>query len=970
MQTRIIHLRLPLNAGSPVHSASGLPSARVLFSLLLFMFATGVFPGPIGLPVPDGLKSPRDLNPDSAQSAALFSEVKTTDNNGINNTGLVPSDVTTADFNNDGLIDIVITYAFDDALEYYINLGNGQFELAAILEVGVNDGPLNDLPRQAVADDYDNDGFLDIAVVCSGNPETVPVFTTDPTVGILYGHAGGFEPFQLIEFNAIDNTIVFSSILISGHLNQDEKPDLVVGHHNSKGITFLYNMGNRRWDSSEQILVDTLETGPEDLQLVDLNQDGRDELIITNENDIQIWRGNAFVGFPNQITVVDGESFTASGIANLDGNHRWDLVVIDGASNAIRILMNITETGEVTEEHVIPLNDEDTPIDLVIYDMNLDGMDDIGVVNQAADMANIYLGGINEGVDLPPIRLVDEFQTSRRPRSVGYADLNGDQKYDLIVVNDGDNCCGPDNQDINIIYNHFDPPEESFMRGLSASAPGLQLPVYLDRPRGLAWDATRQCLWTLDRRARELVRMNAEGNLLERIPFRSIERPGQPIMDPGDITVDSEGHLWVTDRLGGTIIRIPLDGTDPGFSFSINHPGPGQPTGITFDPAAGLLYTGSHNSAQIIAYTLLGVPAKVDPIIPVRDLAWNRAENTLWFIPESFPNMIRFFTPTADGIDPAINEKFIALTDVANIMQVDSGRSIAIDTDGRRFWLLTDTGLLIQASLDAPASIFSVTELRLLRDIRALVRESDGGLLLGDSGLLGTLVSINPAGNIMGQLRLNSIDVEHPIKISGLCSSDQTIGILDGRNSEIRVVDKTGSEVSRFGNEFLESHRIGGIHQDRVSGHFLVGLPGRIREFNHELSTGDIATTGPAVINHELPINITPSCLTSRPDHHGLSVFSSSQARLTFLDEAFNPDGTLFRTSHFPPGMIVNAYSFPSAGEFSSNAGVVPDSRYGTSRVNTPGDIWFAAGRGQSNLVSSTVIEPGSAADPVWLSLP
>ncbi len=956
---------LNLTTRLPVDPGSIPPQIRASVLILLLWICFVVPTGSAGIPVPSGETLPgvfAGASPDLLREA----DGGTTVGNGINNTGLVPSDVTSADFNGDGLIDLVITYAFDDALEYYINLGGGQFELTATLDVGVNNGPFNDLPRQTVARDFDKDGFLDIAVVCSGNPSTVPALVTGPTVGILYGYSGGFEPFRKIEIKTNVKMVEFSSILISGYLDQDSLPDLVVGHHNSSGISLLYNLGNRNWDSSEQILVNIPEKmGPEDLRLIDLNQDGGDELIITTENSIQIWRGNVFDGFPNQVTVMQGTSFTGSDVADLNGNSLWDLVVIDGGADVIRILMDLTHAGEVSRGYDIQLKEEDAPIDLVIYDANLDGIDDVGIVNQAADMANIYLGGAHDDIALPPISLVDEFQTSRRPRSMGHADLNGDQKPDLIVVNDGDACCGVDNQDINIIYNNYDVSLEPVMRGFSASTPGLQLSVYLDRPRGLAWDSTRQCLWTLDRRARELIKLDDEGRLLKRVPFSNIERPGIPIVDPVDITVDTEGRLWVADRLGGKIIRVPLnDGSDPGFSFFVDHAVPGNPTGIAFDSGSGLLYSGSEGRPQILAYTLDGALAKVDAVNPVRGMAWNPLDNTLWFIPENSSGTIRFFMTNGGIVDPVEFQSPIALTDIASIMNVDSGRSIAIDPAGGRFWLLTDSGLLVQTDMANPEAIRSVTELRLLRDICAVAGEGSGGLILGDSGLLGTLVKTSSAGEVTGLIRLNAFDNEHPLRISGLCSDGDIIGVLDGRNRRICILDKAGNPISRFGAEFLASRRPAGILRDQASGHMLVGLAGRIAEFRHDPVTGNPPVTGQAVFLHDLPANVRPSSLTGRPGvTHGLSIYSAHRGVVMFLDGNFQLDGILSRTQNFPPDMFVNAYAIPGIDDSFGLDGNV-------NRLDPGTDVWVAVGRGETNLVSSNLVKPRSAAAPVWLQLP
>src|SRR5262249_9378761 len=71
-----------------------------------------------------------------------------------------PQNINTADLNGDGLLDIVVTYAFTDMVAIFPGLGGFAFATPQILPVD----PQADLPYGIGIEDFDDDGRLDLVI--------------------------------------------------------------------------------------------------------------------------------------------------------------------------------------------------------------------------------------------------------------------------------------------------------------------------------------------------------------------------------------------------------------------------------------------------------------------------------------------------------------------------------------------------------------------------------------------------------------------------------------------------------------------------------------------------------------------------------------------------------------------------------------------------------------------------------------
>ena len=184
-----------------------------------------------------------------------------------------------ADLDNDGWQDIVITYV-DDNHRVYMNKGDGTFKdmtsKAALGGKGLVGGP-------ATVFDYDNDGLLDIYVTYFGDyiHGILPTLSRVNDNGLpnkLFRNLGDFK-FKEVKAGVEDAG--WGQALTHTDFNVDDLQDLIVG--NDFGTNVYYqNLGNGKFrDVSAELGVDK-PSYTMNISLSDLNADQLPDVYISN----------------------------------------------------------------------------------------------------------------------------------------------------------------------------------------------------------------------------------------------------------------------------------------------------------------------------------------------------------------------------------------------------------------------------------------------------------------------------------------------------------------------------------------------------------------------------------------------------------------------------------------------------------------------------------------------------------------
>ncbi len=132
-------------------------------------------------------------------------------------------------------------------------------------------------------------------------------------------------------------------------------------------------------------------------------------------------------------------------IADLDGDGKPDLIVLDDYNNAISIYQNIGTNGILSAGSFAPpvilptTSGNYSPYGIAVADLTGDGKLDIIVTENGDNLISVYKnnctpGSITTNSFAPRV----DFSTGSQPQRIAVGDLDGDGKPDVVVANTGD----------------------------------------------------------------------------------------------------------------------------------------------------------------------------------------------------------------------------------------------------------------------------------------------------------------------------------------------------------------------------------------------------------------------------------------------------------------------------------------------------------------------------------------------------
>lgn len=317
-----------------------------------------------------------------------------------------------ADLDGDADVDMVTVNSDLNTISVLRNNGDGTFANA------VETYDTGYYPVSVCAADLDGDMDMDL-IVANGNSYHISIFRNN-----------GDGTFA-IPAEDWANGGTFSTSVCAADVDGDGDMDVVTSNYYvSNDISVIKNNG----DGSFAAPI-PYATGhyPYAICAADLDGDGDIDIVTANNfsNNISVLKNNGDGTFADQIPCKTGNTPNSVYATDIDKDGDIDLITANIHSNDISVIKNNSD-GSFAAPIAYKTGSE--PVSAYVADINGDGYPDVITANNLSNtIAVLKNNGDDTGTLADPVIYV----TGAGPASVSVADLDGDNKLDLISANYG-----------------------------------------------------------------------------------------------------------------------------------------------------------------------------------------------------------------------------------------------------------------------------------------------------------------------------------------------------------------------------------------------------------------------------------------------------------------------------------------------------------------------------------------------------
>jgi hypothetical protein len=350
-------------------------------------------------------------------------------------TGSTPVSVSPSDLGGDGILDLVVAEWGTGRLSVLPGSGSnghgdGSFGARSSFVVGAN-------PSAAVAVDSTGDGIFDLAS-CNNGPDTISLLEANGSAGI------GDGSFVLA---GIVSTGDSPSGLAVRDLNADQILDLVVVHDDESIAVYAGDGINGRPNAQFfSVWSGSAGSTPRWVDVDDFDGDRIPDLLVANSGDGTVGlftgEGDAAQGtaiFGSMIPYPSGASPVAAGLADLNADAIGDLVSLDSEGGiGVRLGEGIdgAPTGSFGGFDVYAAGN--APAAFARGDVDNDGILDLVVANRTDGSVSVMIGAGSNGIGTGGFSLAGTVPVGLEPVFVQLVDLDKDGWLDLVSTNQGD----------------------------------------------------------------------------------------------------------------------------------------------------------------------------------------------------------------------------------------------------------------------------------------------------------------------------------------------------------------------------------------------------------------------------------------------------------------------------------------------------------------------------------------------------
>lgn len=284
----------------------------------------------------------------------------------------LPTDITLADIDGDGKLDLVISSGNDNTVSIFLNSSNpGAISFAGRIAVNTRTDP-----RGVAVADIDQDGKPDLLTIHRTN--ILRIIQNSSTIGNV-----SFTNYM--EVNLVDVPIDIAVGDISG----DMIPDVIIANGGTTKSISLYENTSTGTAISFNTNIDLL-TGPNSvnqIKLVDLDMDQDLDIVAMNITDqkVSAFRNTTMTGVLTFDTRDDFPASTPSGfdIGDINGDGSPDVIVANRGTNNVTVYQNMSTSSMLGLGTRIDFATAAVPNDAVVFDVDGDGKPDVITANNS-----------------------------------------------------------------------------------------------------------------------------------------------------------------------------------------------------------------------------------------------------------------------------------------------------------------------------------------------------------------------------------------------------------------------------------------------------------------------------------------------------------------------------------------------------------------------------------------------------------
>jgi Bacterial Ig-like domain (group 3)/FG-GAP-like repeat len=252
--------------------------------------------------------------------------------------GSGPASVAVGDFNSDGKLDLVVTNFTGNNIS--VLSGNGDGTFANAINYNVGNGPV-----ALAVGDFNGDHKLDLAVVNE----------TDNTISILLGNGDGTFKGQVVYSSGTGGNPL---AVVAGDFNGDHNLDLAIANNQTQQVSVLLGNGDGSFQPFKNYQAGA---NPVSITTADFNGDGKLDLALTSAplgsspgNQVSLLLGNGDGTFALPTLYGTGAQALSVVVGDFNGDGAPDVLVANGGSNTVSVLLNTRNTTISTVSSVNP----------------------------------------------------------------------------------------------------------------------------------------------------------------------------------------------------------------------------------------------------------------------------------------------------------------------------------------------------------------------------------------------------------------------------------------------------------------------------------------------------------------------------------------------------------------------------------------------------------------------------------------